>query len=85
MAQLALSEAFESARREFLRESDKAADIDISSFTTINDVYDATDKIQKEQSSWWVPWSIVEYSLLIYIFNRSQVHTPEATTRSLRL
>lgn len=50
MAQLALSEAFESARKEFLRESDRAAGIDISSFTTINDVYDATDKIQKEQS-----------------------------------
>lgn len=50
MAQVALSEAFESARKEFLRESGKAAGIDISSFTTINDVYDATDKIQQEQS-----------------------------------
>lgn len=45
------AEAFEAARKEFLRESDPAAGIDLSSFTTIHDVYDTTDKIQQEQSN----------------------------------
>ncbi|KAF9629021.1 hypothetical protein BFW01_g10224 [Lasiodiplodia theobromae] len=45
------AEAFEAAKKEFLRESDPGAGIDLSSFTTIHDVYDTTDKIQQEQSN----------------------------------
>lgn len=45
------AEAFEAAKKEFLRESDPGAGINLSSFTTIHDVYDTTDKIQQEQSN----------------------------------
>lgn len=43
-------EAFEAAKREFYQNLKNPASYNLSKFTSINDVYDTTQKIQDEQS-----------------------------------
>lgn len=45
-----VQEAFEAAKREFHQNLKKPENYDLSKFTSIEDVYDTTDKIQNEQS-----------------------------------
>ena len=45
-----VQEAFEAAKREFYQNLKNPANYNLSKFTSINDVYDTTQKIQEEQS-----------------------------------
>lgn len=45
-----IEDAFEAARQDFLRGLKDRDIYDFSLFTSINDVYDATDQIQEKQS-----------------------------------
>jgi hypothetical protein len=49
-AQDPIEDAFESARQDFLRNLKDRDVYNFSQFTSINDVFDTTDKIQEEQS-----------------------------------
>ena len=42
-------EAYEMAKREFFKNLKRPQDYDFSKYTSINDVYDYTDKLQAEQ------------------------------------
>lgn len=45
-----VQEAFEAAKRDFYQNLKNAKDYDFSSFASIDDVYDTTDRIQAEQA-----------------------------------
>jgi hypothetical protein len=45
----AVADAFESAKNDFLLNFPKGSSYDFSNFTTIDDVYNATDQIQNDQ------------------------------------
>lgn len=47
---LPVQEAFEAAKRDFYQNLKNANDYDFSSFTSITDVYDTTEKIQTKQA-----------------------------------
>jgi len=49
-AQYPIEDAFEAARQDFRTRLKDGDEYDFSKFTSINDVYDTTDKIQEEQS-----------------------------------
>jgi nitrate/nitrite-specific signal transduction histidine kinase len=44
-------ESFETAKKEFFKDLKKPKDYDFSKFTSIDDVYEFTEKLQKEQNS----------------------------------
>jgi len=48
-AQPSIEEAFESAKTDFLKSLKDPETYDFSKFTSINDVYDATEEIQEQQ------------------------------------
>ena len=48
-ASASIQGVFESAKQEFLQNLKDAADYDFSQFTSIDKVYEATEKIQEEQ------------------------------------
>jgi len=46
-----VDEAFESAKSDFLQKLTNPQDYDFSKFTSIDQVYDTTDEIQREQAA----------------------------------
>lgn len=51
MATTGVLEAFDAAKKEFLRDLPDSQKSKFSTLETIEDVYDATDQIQKEQAN----------------------------------